>query len=151
MVDIETKPLFTMQVRGALQPLGMTHGAERRVVAITECTIQGDRVKGKVLPGGSDWLTLEPDGALLLDCRMVLQTEDNALIGITYRGLRHGPPEEMAKQSRGEAFDTNAFYHRVALQFDTDAAQYKWMNRILAIGKARRLAVGAVYEVFEIL
>jgi hypothetical protein len=151
MSDIETRPLFTMQIKGETQPLGQTHGVERQVIILTECIIDGDRIKGRVLPGGSDWLTVEPDGAILLDCRMVIQTDDDQMIGVNYRGLRHGPPDAMVRLNRGEAVDTSGFYHRVAILFDTSAEKYKWLNRILAIGKGRKLPVGAVYEVFEIL
>ena len=31
-----------------------------------------------------------PDGSTTLDVRIVLQTDDGATIGMTYRGLRHG-------------------------------------------------------------
>jgi hypothetical protein len=151
MADIETKPLFTMRMKVETQPLGRTHGAERRVVILTECIIDGDRIKGRVLPGGSDWLTLEPDGAISLDCRMVVQTDDKHLIGVSYRGLRHGPPDAMAKLNRGETVDTSGFYHRVAILFDTSSEKYTWLNRILAIGKGRRLPEGGFYEVFEVL
>jgi hypothetical protein len=65
--------------------------------------------------------------------------------------LRHGPPDAMVRLNRGEAVDTSEFYHRVAILFDTSAEKYKWLNRILAIGKGRKLPVGAVYEVFEVL
>jgi Protein of unknown function (DUF3237) len=151
MSDIETKALFTMRMKVETQPLGPTHGAERRVVILTECIIDGDRVKGRVLPGGSDWLTIEPDGAVSLDCRMVIQTDDGQLIGVSYRGLRHGPPDAMIRLNQGEAIDTSGFYHRVAILFDTSAEKYKWLNRILAIGKGRKLPEGGVYEVFEVL
>jgi hypothetical protein len=151
MSDIETRPLFTMQIKGETQPLGQTHGVERQVIILTECIIDGDRIKGRVLPGGSDWLTIEPDGAVSLDCRMVIQTDDGQLIGVSYRGLRHGPPDAMIRLNQGEAIDTSGFYHRVAILFDTSAEKYKWLNRILAIGKGRRLPEGGVYEVFEVL
>jgi hypothetical protein len=141
MSDIETRPLFTMQIKGETQPLGQTHGVERQVIILTECIIDGDRIKGRVLPGGSDWLTVEPDGAILLDCRMVIQTDDDQMIGVNYRGLRHGPPDAMVRSNRGEAVDTSGFYHRVAILFDTSAEKYKWLNRILAIGKGRKLPV----------
>jgi hypothetical protein len=135
-----------MRMKVETQPLGPTHGTERRVVILTECIIDGDRVKGRVLPGGSDWLTIEPDGAVSLDCRMVIQTDDGQLIGVSYRGLRHGPPDAMIRLNQGEAIDTSGFYHRVAILFDTSAEKYKWLNRILAIGKGRKLPEGGVYS-----
>jgi hypothetical protein len=82
---------------------------------------------------------------------MVIQTDDDHLIGVSYRGLRHGPPDAMVKLNRGEAIDTSGFYHRVAIFFDTSSEKYKWLNRILAIGKGRRFPDTGVYEVFEIL
>jgi hypothetical protein len=66
MSDIETKALFTMRMKVETQPLGPTHGTERRVVILTECIIDGDRVKGRVLPGGSDWLGTVNLGAVWL-------------------------------------------------------------------------------------
>ena len=50
MSDIETKPLFTMHMKVETQPLGPTRGAERRVVIVTECIIDGSRIKGRVPP-----------------------------------------------------------------------------------------------------
>jgi len=44
-----------------------------------------------------------PDETLMLDCRLLFQTDDGALIGMSYRGLRHGPPGTIACVNRGEA------------------------------------------------
>jgi hypothetical protein len=152
MGDIATRPLFTMRMSVEAQPLGTTRGAEQRVLVIKECTIEGDRIKGRGLPGGSDWVTVGQDGAVWLDCRMVVETDDGHLIGMSYRGMRNAPPEAMAQLHRGEAVDASRFYHRVAIFFDTSAERYKWMTRILALGKGNRLPNGSgVYEVFEVL
>jgi hypothetical protein len=140
-----------MRMKVETQPLGPTRGAERRVIVLTECIIDGDRINGHVLPGGSDWASVEADGAVSLDCRMVIQTDDGHLIGMSYRGLRHGPPDAMARLNRGETVDTDGFYHRVAIFFETSAEKYRWLNRVLAVGKGRRLPDGGVYEVFEVL
>ena len=80
-----------MRMKVETQPLGPMRGAERRVVILTECIIDGDRTRGRVLPGGSDWLTVESDGALSLDCRMVIQTDDDHLIGVSYRAYGTAP------------------------------------------------------------
>src|SRR4051812_5325716 len=111
-MTIETEPLFTMRMKVETQSLGATRGIERRVVVINECVIEGRRLNGRALPGGSDWLTIEPDGALMLDCRMVIQADDDALIGMQYRGVRHGSPEAVAdKWERGEHVDSSEYYH----------------------------------------
>jgi hypothetical protein len=152
MADIATRPLFTMRMSVESQPLGTTRGAEQRVLNIKDCTIDGDRVKGRVLPGGSDWVTVSQDGAVWLNCRMVVETDDGALIGLSYRGMRNGPPEEMTRQQRGEPVDASRFYHRVAIFFDTSAERYRWLTRILAVGKGNRQPDGSgIYEVYEVL
>ena len=40
---------------------------------------------------GADWIIGRPDGSTTLDVRIVLQTDDDALIAMTYLGVRHGP------------------------------------------------------------
>ena len=70
-------------------------------------------------PGGSDWLGVRGDGAFTLDVRLVLKTHDDALIGMTYRGLRHGPADVIAKLGRGEAVPASEYYFRAAMFFET--------------------------------
>jgi hypothetical protein len=104
-----------------------------------------------VLPGGADWIMLRPDGATTLDVRLVLQTDDGATIGMTYRGMRHGPPEIMERVGRGEAVAPGSYYFRTAIAFETAAPRYAWLNRILAVGTGERPPSGPVYDVFEVL
>jgi len=121
MNNIETPHLFTMTMKNERQVFGRTPLGERRVTIVTEATIDGSGLRATLLPGGSDWITETSDGTVLLDCRLVFQTDDGALIGMTYRGIRHGPPEVMARMARGETVDPGLYYHRVAIFFETSA------------------------------
>jgi hypothetical protein len=114
-------------------------------------SFEGERLSGTVLDGGSDWQTVRQDGATTLDVRLVLKTRDDALILMTYRGLRHGPPDVVARLEKGETVDAASYYFRTNPLFETAAAQYDWLNRILAIGIGHRRADGPVYSVFEVL
>ena len=87
----------------------------------------------------------------MIDVRLVLETDDRAAIGMTYRGVRHGPDEVMAKLSAGEPVDPSLYYFRVAITFETAAQKYDWLNRIVAVGTGRRLPEGPIYDIFEIL
>ena len=151
MINIETRYLFTMTMKSERQLFGRTPLGERRVTVVTEATIDGPGLRATLLPGGSDWVTETSDGTVLLDCRLVFQTDDGALIGTTYRGLRHGPPEVMAQMARGEPVDPGLYYHRVAIFFETSAPQYAVLNKMIAVGRARPEPTGGVYEVFEVL
>jgi hypothetical protein len=108
-------------------------------------------MKGAIMPGGGDWLLLRADGSLQLDVRLTLQTDDDALIYMTYRGFRHGPAEVMKRLNKGEEVDPSEYYFRVAPFFETGAEKYDWLNRIVTVGTGHRLASGPVYKVFEIL
>jgi hypothetical protein len=152
MAEIRTAHLFTLigQVSG-MQPIGATPSGNRRVGLVAGGTFEGARLKGTVLPGGADWLILRPDGATTLDVRLVLETDDGATIGMTYRGIRHGPAAVMDLLNRGGDVDPAQYYFRISVAFETAAAKYDWLNRIIAIGTGRRPPQGPIYEVFEVL
>lgn len=151
MNPIETRYLFSMPMQVTRWTMGATPLGQRRYIAVTEATIDGPDIKAKLLPGGCDWATDGPDGPSLMDCRLLFQTDDDALIGMWYHGVRHAPPAVAEQIARGEAVDPTSFYHRVAIRFETAAARYARFNRMMAIGRARPREIGAVYEVFEVL
>ncbi|HEV2650395.1 MAG TPA: DUF3237 domain-containing protein [Rhizomicrobium sp.] len=150
--SIRTRPLFVMQleVKGPVV-VGPTPGASRRVGIITGGRFEGERLSGTVLDGGNDWQTEHTDGATGLDVRVLLRTTDDALITMTYRGLRHGPKDVMARLAKGEAVDPAAYYFRISPLFETAAPQYAWLNNVLAVGTGHRLPDGPVYSLFEVL
>ena len=91
--SVRTRPLFVMTL--AIQPylvVGETPGVNRRVGVVPGGTFDGERLAGTVTNGGVDWQTSRNDGATTLDVRLVLKTTDDALISMSYQGLRHGPP-----------------------------------------------------------
>ncbi|MEE8172091.1 MAG: DUF3237 domain-containing protein [Alphaproteobacteria bacterium] len=150
---IKTKHLFTMpvEVEMPLQMIGRTPIGERRIAKVTGGSFAGPELKGTILPGGGDWLLLRADGALQLDVRVTLKTDDDALIYMTYRGIRHGPTEVMERLNKGEQVDPSEYYFRIAPFFETAAEKYDWLNRIVTVGTGHRLATGPVYEIYQIL
>ena len=112
--------------RTAIPPLG-----DRRVAVVEGGSFEGPKRKGTVLKGGSDWLISRPDGALQLDVRLTLKTDDGRLIGMVYRGYRHRPAAVMDRLNRGEKVDPSEYYFRTAPFFETSSEKYGWLNRIL--------------------
>ena len=150
--QVRTRPLFVMHldVRG-LQIVGATPGGFRRVGVVPGGSFEGERLAGGVLDGGSDWQIVRSDGSTTLDVRLVLKTGDDALIGMTYCGLRHGPSDVIARIENGERVDPADYYFRITPLFETAATQYTWINNVVAIGIGHRQADGPVYHVFEVL
>ena len=150
--SVRTRPLFVMRLDvRPLQVVGATPGGFRRIGVVPGGSFAGERLSGTVLEGGSDWQSVRGDGAITLDVRLVLKTTDDALITMTYRGLRHGPPDVLARLDKGEAVDPATYYFRTNPLFETAAPKYDWLNRIVAVGLGHRLPGGPVYSVFEVL
>ncbi len=152
MIEIRTKHLLTLKLSVAgMQPIGETPLGNRRVGLVSGGAFEGPKLRGVVLPGGADWIIGRPDAVTMLDVRIVLQTDDGASIGLTYRGLRHGPAEVMEKVNAGVFVDPSKYYFRTAVNFETAAARYAWLNGIIGIGTGSRPPEGPVYEIFEVL
>ena len=92
MTALRFAPLFIFRINVAKPSvIGQTPSIDRRVGEITGGVFEGERLRGKILSGGSDWQTVRRDGSWVLDVRFVMETDDNHLIGMTYKGIRHGP------------------------------------------------------------
>jgi hypothetical protein len=128
--------------------LGTVAGQARRQVAITGGSVRGG-YRGEVLPGGSDWQTVRPDGTLDIDARHILVLEEG-LVEVESRGLRAGPSDVLARLGRGEPVDPQAYYFRTVLRFTTSAADLHRLNTILAIACGERRAHSVRLTVYEV-
>ena len=134
-----------------MQVIGSTPGYVRRVGAVFGGVFEGERLSGEVLDSGNDWQTVRSDGAVTLDVRLDLKTGYEAMIGMTYRGIRHGPPDVLSRIDLGEEVDPASYYFRISAVFETAAPKYNWLNRLLAVGVGHRRADGPIYSLFELL
>jgi uncharacterized protein DUF3237 len=150
---LESRPLFTLRIDlHPVQMIGATPLGERRIVPMSGGELVGDRIHGRVLPfAGGDWLLQRRDGALQQDVRLTLETDDGALILMSYRGVRHASPEVSARLARGEEVSPDDYYLRTAPFFETAAERYAWLNLIVAVAKGRRAGGSVIYDVYEIL
>lgn len=152
MKELRWRPLFAFQIDVAPPSIvGMTPGYDRRIGEITGGRFEGERLRGKFRTGGSDWQSLRSDGAIAINVRLVMETDDGALIGFRYRGIRHGPKTVIDRLAKGEAVNPNEYYFRVAPWFETSSEKYDWLNRVVAIAIGHRLPSGPIYNVFEIV
>jgi hypothetical protein len=149
---VRTRPMFAMRLDvGPLQIVGAAPGSFRRIGVVSGGSFEGERLSGRVLDGGNDWQTVHSDGSTMLNVRLVLRTTDDALICMSYQGLRHGPTDVIARVEKGESVDPSAYYFRIAPIFETSSAKYGWTNRIIAVGAGFRRSDGPIYSVFEVL
>ena len=146
------RPLVTVHiVADKAQSLGATPHGKRITFPISGGSFEGDRLRGKVLPGGGDWALLRDDGVLELDLRVTLETDDGALIHMTFDGLRHGPADVIAALGRGEKVDPSSYYFRTVPRFETAAPKYAFLNRIVCVGVGANSPTGAIHTIEEVL
>jgi hypothetical protein len=152
MTEMRSRPLFIFHID--VKPphlIGATPGCDRRIGEIIGGRFEGERLRGNIVSGGSDWQSLRNDGAITINVRLVMQTDDGALIGMTYLGMRHGPKEVMDRLARGEKVSPAEYYLRVTPYFETASDKYGWLNRVVSVACGHRMAGGAIYQVFVIL
>src|SRR5204863_9470257 len=105
---MDSRFLMTLQVAvvGAQKIGAVPHGT-RVTAPITSGHFEGPRLRGKVLPGGGDWTLLRGDGVLELDLRITLETDDGALIHMTFVGIRDGGARGAAGFGTGRRIDAD--------------------------------------------
>jgi hypothetical protein len=153
MTELKSCHLFTIKMKLApTLDLGDTPAGSRRVFTVLGGSFAGDRLHGEVLPqAGSDLLLVGADGSSRQDVRLILQTDDESLILMTYRGVRHASPEVNCLIACGERVDPSRYYLRTAPFFETSSPKYAWLNKLVSVGIGERQSDVVTYEIFEVL
>jgi hypothetical protein len=140
---------FTVTV-GAPIAVGETPEGLRRVVPILGGTLRGERLNGTILAAGADFQLIRADGFTTLDARYVAKLNEGALIYIVNTGVRFGPPEVMARITRGEPVDPAEVYFRTTPRFETDAPEYAWLTRSLFLATGARYPDRVELALYEV-
>lgn len=136
---MRSRPLMALRLNTApTQDIGAVPTGTRVTFPITGGSFAGDRLRGRVLPGGDDWTVKRPDGVMELDLRVTLETEDGALIHMTFEGI-------------GDDAAPGAPYFRSLPRFETADPKYFFLSRLLAVGTGEIRADGPVHVIEEIL
>lgn len=94
-----------------------------------------------------------PSGALRLDVRATLKTNDGALIYISYNGIVQHSAESADKANKGEVLTTKDIpYFITAPTFETSSEKNSWLNSVQLVNKMVELKLGeggyVKYDVF---
>jgi hypothetical protein len=122
---------------GELVSMGAAPLGERRVVTITGGTFEGPLLRGEIL-GGADWQIARHDGVIELDARYALREARGGLVQVVSQGLRHGPPQVLARLAAGEDVDPASYFFRTFMRFETGAPELAFLNRTMAVATAQR-------------
>ena len=109
-------------------PFGM-----RNIGYITSGRIWGgERIRGRILPGGGDWCVIRRDGISMPDVKLMIETDTGAHILMTYTGKMDTGENGYENYCAGRYPDVN--YITTNVQFETEDADYLWVNRVSCFG-----------------
>lgn len=153
MTDLQHRHLITMTLTvdfAGMVSIGQTPAGLRRIAPVTGGTFIGERLNGKVLPGGNDWVVNRADGVMVIDVRLTLQTDDGALIYLTYQGRLLAGAEAMERFRKGTLLDPSEYSLAIIAKFECGDDRYAWLNNVIAVGTGEQTATGPIYSIFEV-
>ena len=135
---------------GPLVSLGQAPAGERRYVPLGGGTVRGPELNGRLIAGGVDWQVARSDGALEIAAHYVIETEDGARIEVQSTGLRHGPPEVMARLAAGEDVPPADYFFRTLVMLTTGSPRWAHLNKVMAIACGRRQASRVLLTLYRL-
>lgn len=135
---------------GKLVSLGPAKHGERRYVPLLGGTVTGPELNGSIVEGGIDWQINRSDGVLDIAAHYVIRADDGALIEVQSDGMRHGTPEVMARLARGEPVAGHEYFFRTLIRFQTGAAAWLHLNKVMALAVGQRQAGLVLLDVYRI-
>lgn len=149
-IDFEWLMTAHVEVKRPFQ-IGNIPTGFHQAVPIGEGYMQGPRIKGSVIPGSADWQLVKTDGNTSLDVTGILVTDDGVTIRVSSKGMRHGPPDVMAKLARGEVVPPDQYYMRAVAEFDAPEGKYDWLNKSLFVSWGERYDNKVVIHYYRVL
>jgi hypothetical protein len=128
--------------------------ATRSVFHIGGGRFEGPRLKGSVHSGSDYPMTARNDTTTVaLDVRSVWQADNGDLIYVYYFGRLVTPPalkRVLFDPERNHAVNPADYYWRVAPVFETESADYGWLNNLVAVGAGRYTETGLAYRMYAV-
>ena len=149
---MQSRSLMVLRLStAAIEEVGATPHGRLSIFPIIGGSFDGERLRGRVLARGGDWVTAMADGTIELDFRATLETDDGALILMTYRGVRHASQEVNARIARGEPVAASEYYLRTTPFFETSSPKYAWLNKIVSVCSGMRTLDTVILDFYEVL
>ena len=130
--------------------LGKVITGNRMIYGMESGEFEGDRLRGKILPGGGEWFVQNEEGMGQPDVRLLLETDDGAPIYVRYSGVLEFNEKVMDAigQGRSTAFGDNRFLTHV--RFEAGDPRYAWLTHTVAVGEGRMHPDSVEYAIYEL-
>ena len=143
--------LFTLTAEvGDIVTMGA--GAARRAPRGADHRRHASKVRRcAALIGGADWQIVRDDGAIELDARYAIKEARGGIVQVVSQGMRHGPPEVLARLGRGEDVAPGEYFFRTIMRFETGASELAFLNKTIAVATAERKARRVELQAWRLL
>lgn len=149
-MNLELEFTYDAKLEPALVPGPGPYGT-RMVITVAGGQAKGERISGTLVGGGADWALIGPDGWGRVDVRGQIQTDDGAVIYVTYTGLLQLTEKVMAAVGSGtEATEFDDQYFRTTPRLETGDERYAWVNQTIFVARGRFVPGGVEYEVYRV-
>lgn len=145
------KPLCTISAR-LLPAMDIGDGPQgrRRLIPITDGEVTGERLRGKILPHGADFQNIRKTGVTEIHARYLIETHDGYKVYVENTGIRHAPPEVMARMMKGEVVDPDLVYFRSVPRFEAPDGPYEWLERSIFVCSGARYPEHVVLQYYGV-
>ena len=117
----------------------------RGIIPVTGGMFEGPKLRGTVIGPAADWTMRHNDRLIALDVRLLLVTDDDQRIYMSYRGMVATTPADAASGQVAER------YWRMLPIFETESPKYDWLTRMMSVGVSYTVPQRVSYRVFQIL
>lgn len=130
-LGLETEFLFTRRNRVRREIVGPVAEGFRVNIYTGSGHVRGPKLNGVTGEGG-DWFTIRRDGMGIVDSRVMIHAEEDALIYTYYTGVTDFGADAYERIVRGEVPEPGKVF--IAARFQTAHPGYRWLNRVQAVG-----------------
>jgi hypothetical protein len=129
----------------------------RRILnAVGTGVFEGPKLRGELIAGTGDWMLVRRDGVRVIDARVVLRTDDDAIIHMSYGGRFAASPDVLAEMARDRdnrhLVSRSRYYMRTTPTFETGAPAYAWLNDVMCVASGWLTEGGGVaYAVYQVM
>jgi hypothetical protein len=145
--ELRSEFLFDLDIElNPPQVVGPVLKGIRLISPIRDGFVKSDKINGKIAACGGDWGLLIDSATFKVDTRATIQTDDGALIYMTYSGYSHASAKTAALIGAGKGGELSPadYYFRTSVSFETGDPRYAWLNHTVAVGVGSFPAAGKV-------
>ena len=117
---------------------------------VTGGTFEGEKLRGKVLASGGDWILVDEEGMGHIDVRITLETHDGAFLYVQYYGRLEINKAVMTALGGGKPTEFGDVHFMTQPRIETGDQRYKWLNNIITVAEGRIVESAVEYQVYDV-